>query len=561
MEVAPAPSPPVPSRQKTLGAYYTPGALAQVMVEWAVRSADDHVLDPAFGGGVFLRAGAERLAQLDTRRSVGLFQVRGCDLDATAHRVAAVAESALPLDARRLVEADFFDVAPGPRLPKCDAVVGNPPYVRYQLTDGAASRRASTAAGLRPSKLSSTWAPFVAHSVQFVADGGRLAYVLPAELLHAQYADEVLSFVCARFALVTVVLFERRVFPGALEEVVLLLADGAGGRCARPEVVSFADLDDVVRRGLPRASAPCSEPSPSPEPAAEHNPHDKLLLQLVPKATQDLLQALLNDERVRPLGTLARVSSGVVTGNNRFFLLTDAQVSSDQLDPSLLRSAVSKAAHVSGARLTRDDLGALRESAARTQLLVIPRDASGEQLATAQRTLARGMAAGVDQAYKCRVRNPWWSVPVSAAGPPDLLLTYCAGEHHRMAVNSAHVLHTNTIHGVRARSDAPAAALASTWTNSLSLLSSELVGRSYGGGVLKLEPTEAEAVVLPPLLRGNDRLARVDECIRRRNLTRALDLVDEVALRCDLQLSSRQVLMLRDAGELLRARRRGRGAR
>ena len=140
-----------------------------------------------------------------------------------------------------------------------------------------------------------------------------------------------------------------------------------------------------------------------------------------------------------------------------------------------------------------------------------------------------------------------------------MFLTYCAGEHHRIVVNTARVLHTNTVHGVRLKSTTNATALASTWTNSLSLLSSELVGRSYGGGVLKLEPTEAEAVVLPPLTGDDDRVRKLDEYVRGRDLRRALDLVDEIVLRQGLDLSGAQVLMLRDAGELLRSRRRGRG--
>lgn len=432
--------------------------------------------------------------------------------------------------------------------------------MRYELSDGTAGRRASEAAGLRLSGLSSIWAPFVAHSVQFVADGGRLAYVLPAELMHAQYAKQVLDFACGRFDSVTVALFERRVFPGALQEVVLLLADGAGGRCAKPEVASFVDLDDLIRRGLPVTAATRPKLRCEPETTGR-SAHDKLLLQLLPAATRDLLKALLRDERVSQLGAFARVNSGVVTGSNRFFLLTDEQANADGLDSSFLRSAVSKAAHVSGARLMDEDVRALRENATRTQLLVIPRDAPGAQLTTVQPTLARGVATGVDQAYKCRVREPWWSVPVPGGGPPDLFLTYCAAEHHRLAVNAARVLNTNTVHGVRLRSTTDATALASTWTNSLSLLSSELVGRSYGGGVLKLEPTEAEAVVLPPLSGDDDRLREVDECVRGRDLRRALDLVDKVVLQQGLDLSCAQVLTLRDAGELLRARRRRRGKR
>ena len=46
---------------KALGAYYTDSQIADFLVWWAVRDASDTVLDPAFGGGVFLRAACRRL--------------------------------------------------------------------------------------------------------------------------------------------------------------------------------------------------------------------------------------------------------------------------------------------------------------------------------------------------------------------------------------------------------------------------------------------------------------------------------------------------------------------
>ena len=549
------------SRKKTLGAYYTPPEIAAAMVQWAVRDAGDHVLDPSFGGLAFLHAAHRRLGELGADAAAQGLQLHGCDIDPDAHD-AALAEPDLPVDARRLARDDFLTTRPAQGLPRCQVVVGNPPYVRYQLSDAAAGQRAAEAAGLTVSRLSSIWAPFVAHSVQFVADGGRLAYVLPAELLHAQYARQVLEFLCSRFASVTLALFERRVFPGALEEVVLLLCDGAGDTCPEPVVVSFTDLDDLAARGLPaRPAAPSRNADARQAGRAARTVHDKLLSRLLPAATRDLLGDLLADDRVQALGTLASVDIGAVTGGNGFFLLTADQARADGLDPALLREAVSKAMHVAGCRLGEQDVRRLRAAGAPMQLLTISRDATAAQLASARTTLERGARDGIDRRYKCRVRDPWWSVPIPGDGPPDLLLTYCAAEHPRLVLNAAQVLHTNTVHGVRVRNGVDAAALATTWNNSLTLLSSELVGRSYGGGVLKLEPTEAEAVVLPTPVRDDALLRRVDERVRARDLAGVLEAVDRVALGEGLGLSDDEVAVLRDGAEQLRARRRARGKR
>jgi hypothetical protein len=89
------------------------------------------------------------------------------------------------------------------------------------------------------------------------------------------------------------------------------------------------------------------------------------------------------------------------------------------------------------------------------------------------------------------------------------------------------------------------------------LLSAEIVGRSYGGGVLKLEPTEAEALLVPPLLPAAGSLRVVDEAIRSRDIGLALDLVDELTL-VPLGLTQSEIGDLRGARQQLRERRRRR---
>jgi hypothetical protein len=128
--------------------------------------------------------------------------------------------------------------------------------------------------------------------------------------------------------------------------------------------------------------------------------------------------------------------------------------------------------------------------------------------------------------------------------------------------NEAQVLQTNTIHGVYLTAQLDAAALAVAFYNSLTLLTAELVGRSYGGGVLKLEPTEAGALILPPIPKTLSGLLReVDALVRARKLEAVLDLVDPIVLGEGLGLSTTQIRAFRDGGGRLRARRRSRGAR
>ena len=122
----------------------------------------------------------------------------------------------------------------------------------------------------------------------------------------------------------------------------------------------------------------------------------------------------------------------------------------------------------------------------------------GRPSAAARAYIRAGEADGVDRAYKCRVRTPWWRVPLPAKA--DVLVTYMNDESVCLCANLACVRHLNSVHGLRLadgarRLGAPVLALAAA--NSVTALGAELVGRSYGGGLLKLEPREAARLPVP----------------------------------------------------------------
>jgi hypothetical protein len=130
-----------------------------------------------------------------------------------------------------------------------------------------------------------------------------------------------------------------------------------------------------------------------------------------------------------------------------------------------------------------------------------------------------------------------------------------------LVLNEAGALNTNTIHGVKLTDADRAPQLAAGFLNSLTLLSAELCGRSYGGGVLKLEPSEAEALLIPPTAPAlASELPQIDSLLRAGKLGDVLDLVDSATLGAQgLDLSDQEIGQLRDSRERLCARRHARG--
>lgn len=464
--------------RKARGAFFTPPQITRYLADWAVRAPDDAVFEPSAGDAAFLVAATERLRRLGAEHpELDGVEIHPASVATARRRVTEAGGRA------RVRTADFFDIAPTPTY---SAVLGNPPYIRYQDFRGsqrAQSRRAALKAGVTLSALASSWAAFTVHAALFLRPGGRMALVLPAELLSVNYAAAVRKFLFDRFASVELVMFDEQVFPGAEADVVLLLADGFGAGPSGHAVIHRArNAEALTSELVQRHWSPV-------------DPADKWVSGLIGNRPVEILHGLHDDGRFSTLEEWGDTTLGMVTGNNGFFALSPARVSELRLRPAdLLTLSPPGSGHLRGLTLSTSQLAALGADG-RSVHLFRP---TGRLSAPAQRYIEAGHAAGVHLAYKCRVRTPWYLVPL--VKPADLLLTCMNADTPRLVTNRAAAHHLNSVHGVYLRDEVaalgrdllPLAAL-----NSVTVLHAEMVGRAYGGGVLKIEPREADRWLVP----------------------------------------------------------------
>ncbi|MCC5953447.1 MAG: N-6 DNA methylase [Acidimicrobiia bacterium] len=530
--------------RKARGAFFTPPELCSYVARWAIRTGVDRILEPSCGDAAFLTAAGAQVRALGAPATtstalVSIDQVHGVELHEASAKEAALTLAKAGVQAT-ILTGDFFDLDPTPSF---DAVVGNPPYIRYQDFTGEArakAQRRALEAGRPMSGLASSWAPFLLHASRFLAPGGRLGLVLPAELLSVNYAAPIRAHLMENFDHVEIVLFDDRVFPGVTEEIVLLLAEGPGGHTDRFTIRQFNDL------------AQLDEPPPPQHSWAPPNAAGKWVPALLDESAGRTYAELL-ESSFSPLSTWGHAYLGMVTGNNKYFTLTTDEVAARGLNErDLTKVSPPGSRHLRGATFTERAWRELNGNDARTWLFY-PR---GDDLSDAAAEYIRyGEEHDVHTAYKCRVRSPWWRVPMLPVA--DLLLTYMNHDTPRLVRNAARVVHLNSIHGVRlhrghrtiGRELLPIAAL-----NSMTMLGAEMEGRAYGGGILKLEPKEAELLPLPsPAL-----LSQIDVSLRAvapqlgaamrgGELDAAVDLVDRVVLVEGAGLKRTAVRQLRAA--------------
>ena len=177
-----------PTAQKLRGGYYTPEFLTDYVSQWVLQNQPAHTAEPSCGDGAFVKSFLKYHAagQLSAHEL----------LDEEADKV----ETLLSDDKHQVYRGDFLACAI-PRLEKgepCyDAVLGNPPFIRYQLlTDDFQIKIQKVFALLELpfTKHTNAWVPFVLACIALLKPGGRLGMVIPAEIIHVLHASPLRQY-------------------------------------------------------------------------------------------------------------------------------------------------------------------------------------------------------------------------------------------------------------------------------------------------------------------------------------------------------------------------------
>jgi hypothetical protein len=344
------------------------------------------------------------------------------------------------------------------------------------------------------------------------------------------------------------VLSDEAIFPGVLTDALLLLAEGIGG-CSHLEIVQVRNVADLNDAANVTSWVPPSHDS-------------RWVSSLIDPDAIAVLSGASESNLLAPLAEWGRIALGAVTGANGYFALTRTTASRLGLeDAELVRISPPGSSHLRAFTLTHQRYRALGE----TGLQVLLFRPSGEPSKAGKRYVRDGERAGVSNAFKCRVRDPWWRVPLGV--PPDMILTYMNGDTPRLAANLARVHHLNSVHGLYLRPELAhlAVPLAVASLNSATLLGAELFGRAYGGGILKLEPGEALKLPMPTVSiveahaeQLKALVPRLRQIVARAGVAEGATIVDDVLFGRDI--GSSDLNHLRVARDSLLQRRTLRGA-
>ena len=353
------------SAQKLRGGYYTPLDLAIFLARWIKEINPKSVLEPSCGDGVFFDALTSGSACENTA-------VTGFELD--RGEAAKARRRARDVGLKASIYAGDFLQWALPRLTDqsggFDAAVGNPPFVRYQYLPEPFQDRAEKIfrrLGLPFTKHTNAWVPFIIASMALLRPRGRLAMVVPAEIIHVTHASSLRSYLGSECRRLVIVDPEELWFTGTLQGAVLLMAEKRGGNADQPRGLGIYPVKG--REFLKRDPATVFA---APTPINRKTVEGKWTRALLDIETRSLLDELAAHPEVHRFEDVAEVDVGIVTGANKYFLVTDEIVERHNLD-RWAHPMFGRSEHCPGDHLRRNATPRERPQRKSHQLPLVPK--------------------------------------------------------------------------------------------------------------------------------------------------------------------------------------------
>jgi len=519
--------------RRTLGQFWTPSPIAQLMTRWAIQSPDDYVLDPTFGSGVFLLAALNWLQHLGA--ATASLQVAGVELSPLVFLMGLVnvllhcpdvqlclqwGDFLVPkreplavlkepvatyaVGARQISLPGLETVAPTAFLNQFDAIVCNPPYTRhhhlpeaYKSSWAAAMKREY---GIQLSRFSSLFAYFFVQAARMLAPTGRMAFITPAAVFEASYSRQVKTFIRQQLHLRAIVTFDEAlsVFEGVDTAGCITLVEGAGTPAA--DTFTFIQVrkwpgPEPVLQAIEQRDAVTADWGTSRKVA---------LSELQPRRKWTIIgleNGRFDDEHLVPLSNIARIMRGIATGANDFFVLSDSEVAEWGLEQANLRPVLTKTREAPGYTFSQADFDRLGRGGKKRWLLYLTEPVTPSTHEA--RYIRHGEARGLHERSLVKTRPFWYAM--EQRDPAPIYFTYLSRKRSRFIYNRADVLALNVflcIYPIPAisRNETMLKALLAVLNSLFAKDSLRYVGRTYGGDTIKVEPREMDRLpILNPV--------------------------------------------------------------
>lgn len=441
--------------RKKYAQFFTPEKIAEFMCCWILQGKQKtRVLEPAYGLGIFSRVLAK-----NTTISTDAYEIDGLIFaNAFANRPKGV----------DLKNEDYFTCDWNA---KYDAIVCNPPYLKFHDYDNAAYiQDVNNHIGTNLNGFTNLYTLFLLKSIFQLQEGGRLAYIIPSEFLNSDYGVEVKRALIQSNTLqhIVVVDFTECAFDDALTTACILLCE----RSTKSSSVRFSLVNDIEKLNS------CLKEY------VEYNTSE-LDANIKWKSYYEGSNSCKYKNLVS-FSKFAHVTRGIATGANEYFTFKPSKVDGYDIPEECLMPCICKAVDAPQIFFTQNEFTKLLN---RDKVVYLFNGSAAPNNTKVLRYIHLGEEYGINKRYLTASRSPWYAI--ENRPPAPIWVSVFNRNGLRFIRNEANTYNLTTFHCVYPKNigvdvDVLFAYLITDVAKEIFLDNS----RQYGNGLVKFEPND-----------------------------------------------------------------------
>jgi adenine-specific DNA methylase len=335
--------------------------------------------------------------------------------------------------------------------------------------------------------------------------------------MHAQSLRTYLGSACSRLLVIDP---EEIWFEGTLQGAVILFAEK---KASIPQPCDGVGIAKVRGRSFVH-----DDPSKLFDDTSRINGktvEGKWTRALLTSSERSVFDELCENAAVKRFCEIAKVDVGIVTGANKFFLIPDDVLHQYGLE-RYAHPMFGRSEHCPGVIYDKEQHRDNTRAGNPTNFIWItdPKPRLPKKVLT---YIEAGEKEKLHTRYKCRMRDPWYTVPSVYATTVCMLKR--SSDTPRLILNKMSAYTTDTAYRISTEKVEPDK-LVYCFLNAVTALSAEIEGRHYGGGVLELVPSEIERLMIPLPTSVQPRLQELDAMVKTESVQTVLERQSDAVL-------------------------------
>jgi len=380
------------------------------------------------------------------------------------------------------------------------------------------------------SKKSDIYVYFYIQALNLLKENGKLGFISSNKWLEVEYGESFQKFLLEYCKILYIIEFDSSIFPDAdVNTAIVILEKETKKENRDNNLVTFARF---------KTSLPVDSMLKSLKNANKNIDNSNLKIRIIKQGKLTLgkwsihLRAppifykIVSHSKITPLNSVAHVEYAIKTGYNEYFVLPNQKAKSLKIEKGYLKPCLSSPKEI-------DEL-IITPSKIKNQMFMIWKDKFylkntnaltylkyGESL---KLPVTRGSKKGTQKLTEresIKGHNPYWYC-LPKLSPPPILFQYIIDVRGWAFWNKIGAHATDNFHYVIPNKKKDVLPLLAILNSTLTLLMGEFFGRSYGGGVLKIQKYELDSLpILDP--------SQLDEPERKKLSSKFINLADIIS--------------------------------